>query len=77
MYVCICAAVTDRQIKQAVNDGACSIDDLAAQLGLGAGCGCCREAAQAMLHAPADASLAPPAIHARKIARVAAPSRPV
>ena len=49
MYICICNAVTDRQIRAAVAAGATSIDDLSMQLGVGAGCGCCREAAQEVL----------------------------
>jgi bacterioferritin-associated ferredoxin len=81
MYVCICANVTDRQIKQAVRDGVSSLGDLTAHLGVGAGCGCCREVAQdvldAALEAPVAAPIAGPAIHAREIARVAAPARPV
>jgi bacterioferritin-associated ferredoxin len=49
MYVCICNAVTDRQISAAVAAGAASLDDLSMQLGVAAGCGCCRETAQRML----------------------------
>lgn len=80
MYVCICAAVTDRQIAKAVGDGAATLDDLACCLGVGTGCGCCREAAQAMLDgARVDATDAGPrpALHAREIARVAAPAQRV
>ena len=49
MYVCICAAVTDRQVRAAVADGADTLDQLTFRLGVGAGCGCCRETAQQML----------------------------
>jgi bacterioferritin-associated ferredoxin len=72
MYVCICAAVSDRQIKQAVREGACSLDQLAACLGVGTGCGCCREMAQEIL---IEASPTPPQV--REIARLARPARPV
>lgn len=50
MYICICNAVTDRQIRTAVAAGAASLDDLAMTLGVGAGCGCCREAAEQVIH---------------------------
>jgi len=46
MYICICSAITDRQIRAAVAAGATSLEDVSMQLGVGAGCGCCREAAQ-------------------------------
>jgi bacterioferritin-associated ferredoxin len=49
MYVCICNAVTDRQIRQAAELGATSLDALACSLGVGAGCGCCRDSAQRLL----------------------------
>lgn len=69
MYVCICAAVSDRQIKQAVRDGAGSLDELAACLGVGAGCGCCREMAAEILSTETGAPL-----HAREVSRLAAPA---
>jgi bacterioferritin-associated ferredoxin len=78
MYVCICAGVTDRQIKQAAREGACSVDQLATCLGVGTVCGCCREMAQELL------GQAEPAIettitlhHVREVARLAVPARPV
>ena len=81
MYVCICANVTDRQIRQAVREGASSMDDLAVRLGVGAGCGCCREVARDMLDEALDGSaatpVAAPMVRAREIARVATPARPV
>ncbi len=49
MYVCICAAVTDRDVRNAAAAGADTLDKLAMALGVGTGCGCCREAAQQVL----------------------------
>ncbi len=50
MYICICNAVTERDINRCVaNGGACSVEDLQRELGVAAGCGCCRDAAQATL----------------------------
>ncbi|WP_082693550.1 bacterioferritin-associated ferredoxin [Aquitalea magnusonii] len=41
MYVCLCNAVTDSQIRQAVEDGATRMCDLRAELGVAAECGKC------------------------------------
>ena len=49
MYVCICAAVTDRQVVAAVENGADTLEKLGFELGLGLGCGCCRDQAQQMI----------------------------
>lgn len=54
MYVCVCNAVTDREIRAAVAGGARSVGDLSMLLGVGAGCGCCRDAAAALVRATAD-----------------------
>jgi bacterioferritin-associated ferredoxin len=41
MYVCLCHAVTDRQIKQAVQDGVCSLRQVQLCLRVGTNCGKC------------------------------------
>ncbi|HXH03454.1 MAG TPA: bacterioferritin-associated ferredoxin [Candidatus Competibacteraceae bacterium] len=41
MYVCVCKAVTDRQIREAVRDGADSMRALRRELGVCSGCGKC------------------------------------
>lgn len=41
MYVCVCKAVTDTQIKRAINEGVCSRRELFKCLGVGADCGKC------------------------------------
>jgi len=50
MYVCICNAVTDRQIRAAVEAGASGLGEVSLQLGVAAGCGCCREMALQVIH---------------------------
>jgi len=45
MYICICNAITDRQIVRAAEEGARSPDDLAHELGVGLGCGRCTSCA--------------------------------
>ena len=49
MYVCICNAVTERQVRECVSSGASSVEELASMIGLGAGCGRCRECAAGLL----------------------------
>jgi len=57
VYVCICNAVTDRDIRGAVARGARSLDDLAATLRVATHCRKCAECARAVL---ADAVAALP-----------------
>ncbi len=41
MYVCVCNAVTDRQVQHAVREGATRMRDLREQLGVAGDCGKC------------------------------------
>jgi bacterioferritin-associated ferredoxin len=49
MYVCICNAVTDRDIRRAVEQGACSLDCLQEKLAVSTCCGQCADHATACL----------------------------
>ncbi|MFK8011244.1 MAG: bacterioferritin-associated ferredoxin [Marinicellaceae bacterium] len=49
MYICICNAVTDKQIKRAIKDGAQTIKDLNQKLNVGSNCGSCVTSAQSIL----------------------------
>lgn len=49
MYVCVCHAVTDRQMRQAAAEGVCSLRGLRESLGLGSGCGRCIPEARRLL----------------------------
>jgi bacterioferritin-associated ferredoxin len=49
LYICICNAVTQKAVEQCAREGARSVDDLTARLGVGAGCGRCRECAMEIL----------------------------
>jgi len=49
MYVCICAAVTDKQIRQAVRFGVEDLWGLQRELGVAVGCGSCKEMASDIL----------------------------
>jgi len=46
MYVCVCHAITDRDIKGAVAGGCCSLRQLREQLGVGKTCGRCARCAR-------------------------------
>ena len=50
MYVCVCNAVTERDIGSAVADGCCSMKELREQLGVGTCCGRCTGCARDVLH---------------------------
>lgn len=49
MYVCVCHAVTDRDIAAAVADGTRSLRELRQQTGLASTCGRCAQCAHACL----------------------------
>ncbi|MCK8516154.1 bacterioferritin-associated ferredoxin [Methylonatrum kenyense] len=49
MYVCLCNGITDRQIRQAVEDGASSMRELRRQLGVCGNCGRCGPEAREIL----------------------------
>ncbi len=46
MYVCICQAITDRQIKSAVEGGIDSVEELKETLGVAVCCGSCEQDAE-------------------------------
>lgn len=49
MYICVCKAVKDSQIRSAVKGGICSLRELTRELGVGTGCGKCVPTAQQVL----------------------------
>ena len=49
MYVCLCNGVTENQIRDAVADGAATLHDLRATLGVATCCGRCAECAQQVI----------------------------
>ena len=48
MYICVCNAVTEREIRHCARLG-CSLADLREQLGVGTGCGKCKHATKQIL----------------------------
>ncbi len=49
MYVCICNAITEKQIRQAASAGVRDFGGLQSKLGVAAGCGSCKEVAAEIL----------------------------
>jgi len=49
MYICICNAVTEGEVRECARDGVNCLDELAFRLGVGAGCGRCRDCAAEVL----------------------------
>ncbi len=49
MYVCVCNAITDREVRAAAKAGVASVSELSAKLGVATNCGSCTELAQAIL----------------------------
>ncbi len=49
MYVCVCNAVTDREIRQCAELGARTVDELRDALGVAACCGKCEVVAREIL----------------------------
>ena len=49
MYVCVCNAITDKQIRRAARNGTSSLYELRGTLGVAAGCGSCARTAQEIL----------------------------
>lgn len=50
MYVCICNAITDRDIRDAARSGVDSMEALGARLKVATCCGNCRDCAREVLH---------------------------
>ncbi|HEX2138563.1 MAG TPA: (2Fe-2S)-binding protein [Woeseiaceae bacterium] len=60
MYVCICKAVTDKQIRRAKAAGIDTLDDLRDTLGVTGGCGSCMDMVESILSEDESISAPPP-----------------
>jgi bacterioferritin-associated ferredoxin len=63
MYVCLCNRITDNHIAKAVAEGAASLCDLKARLGVATCCGRCAECAEFVLDEQLAASSAACSLH--------------
>ncbi|WP_339842843.1 bacterioferritin-associated ferredoxin [uncultured Halopseudomonas sp.] len=50
MYVCLCKGVTDKQIRNAINEGACNMRDLRDALDVANQCGKCGRDCKSLLN---------------------------
>jgi bacterioferritin-associated ferredoxin len=66
MYVCVCQAVTDQQIREAASNGARSLRDLRRELGVTRDCGCCASCASDCLKKANAALFKAPLAHLPK-----------
>jgi len=67
MYVCICKAVTDKQIRRAAARGVDNLYELREALGVASGCGSCASVAEAILR-EGNAKRAQPRLYAPAVA---------
>jgi bacterioferritin-associated ferredoxin len=49
LYICICNAVTEKAVRECARNGPCSLEQLSFELGVGSGCGRCRDCASELL----------------------------
>ncbi len=59
MYICICEQVTDREIKQAIDDGANTLRKLSNELGIIKQCGQCGKCTKKILNEQKQLNIAP------------------
>lgn len=59
MYICMCHGITDRQIRDAVCEGAASMHELRAELGVASSCGRCAQYAEQLLEETLTTSQVP------------------
>lgn len=63
MYVCICRAITDNQIRHEVAQGAMTLREVGQRLGVGTQCGKCGKHAKAVIReARSNSEIVDPAI---------------
>ncbi len=49
MFVCVCNAITEKQVRECVAEGASTLEDLQIDLGVATCCGTCAGVAQSFL----------------------------
>ena len=69
MYVCVCNAVTERQVEAAVREGTTTLRQLRRDLGVTADCGCCARYAHNCLRSALAQHTDPAAATATAFAR--------
>lgn len=49
MYICLCKAINETQVRGAIASGIHDVEELGTTLGVGTGCGTCRDHAQGLI----------------------------
>jgi bacterioferritin-associated ferredoxin len=63
MYVCVCNAITDKEIRKAAKAGVQDVYGLQQELGVAAGCGSCMETASEILREAQRSGFAEPVLY--------------
>jgi bacterioferritin-associated ferredoxin len=63
MYVCICNAITDKQIRRAAKNGVDNLYELRESLGVASNCGSCADQAQSILNESSQKRIAQPSMY--------------
>jgi bacterioferritin-associated ferredoxin len=61
MYICVCHAISDRQIREAVDRGAGSLCEVQAYLPVAGCCGRCEDSARQVIEAHVESTTRPQA----------------
>jgi bacterioferritin-associated ferredoxin len=56
MYVCVCHAISDRQIREVIERGAASLHEVQAHLPVASCCGCCEDAAREVIESHTEST---------------------
>lgn len=68
MYVCVCKGVTDKRIRQAVDQGCSSLRQLRAELGVASQCGQCGRCARSVMDQHLQQTASTELLHSRQAA---------
>ena len=63
MYICICNAITDKQIRRAAMNGVDNVYELRDSLGVASTCGSCADQAQSILNETNNSGFAQPSMY--------------
>jgi bacterioferritin-associated ferredoxin len=73
MYICVCNAISERQVQEAIAQGAADLGDLQATLGVATCCGQCAQTATDYLPGGRYATVTVPSVSVTPDQVVAAP----
>ena len=59
MYICVCHAISDRQIREAVDRGAQSLNEVQAYLPVAGCCGRCEDSAREVIESHMESAARP------------------